>query len=264
MHGGVLPLLASLAVAIAARGSRLAWLGVVAGYATVIALTTGFAFEPLTVRRKVTLLVLLAPLAGLALDAFAARRPAARWLVVAASAALAPWLLETVLAQRPAAEAVAVGFGVAAFAGVLVWLLLRVRGDGAAVAASGLGLGLASGFAALLSASLGAFGIGLALAAAAAALAFVQFGRARSIPAGFTGALTVAFVAGMTSIATLVLAQLPWHALALLLLPAAVPAFWPATGMTPRRRIVLLSLAATAAAIVPIAAAYLAAVAAPA
>ncbi|HVL56289.1 MAG TPA: hypothetical protein VM491_07280, partial [Burkholderiaceae bacterium] len=191
IHAGVLPLLVALAVATALYRSRLAWLAVVAGYATVVALTTGFAFSPLTVSRKVLLLVLLAPLAGLAADALPHRARLLHALLATGAGLLSVWVFITVLAQRDAAAAVPAGAAIAAFVGALVWLMLRLRDDGAAAGAAGLGLGLAVGIAALLSASLGYFGSGVAVAAACGALLLVQLFSARLIEPGFTGTLPI-------------------------------------------------------------------------
>ncbi len=52
VQGGVAPLVVALIVAAALARTRFAWLAIVAGYATMIALSTGFSFSPLTCAAK--------------------------------------------------------------------------------------------------------------------------------------------------------------------------------------------------------------------
>ena len=68
VQAGIAPLLVALAVAAALWRTRLAWLAVAAAYATAVTLSVGFALQPLTAGRKVTLLIALAALLGAALD----------------------------------------------------------------------------------------------------------------------------------------------------------------------------------------------------
>jgi hypothetical protein len=263
VHAGVMPLAAGLRIAAALPRGRLTWLAIVGGYATVVALTTGFAFDPLTVSRKVTLAVLLAPVVGLVADAAQHRLVPRRsgriaWGLVLASALLPLWVFSAMLAQRAGIEAVLAGLAMAAFVGALVWLMLRLRRDGAAAGAAGVGLGIGGGVAALLSAALGFFGNGIALAAASGAVLLVQLLRGRLIAPGFTGTLTIGLAASLSAVAAMSLAELPWYALPfLLLVPLACVA--PRSAATSdRARIVVLSLVAVGTGLMPIAAAYLA------
>ncbi len=73
VQGGVAPLVAALIVAAIFARTRFAWLAILAAYATMVALTTGFSLTPLTVARKTILLGLIVPFVGLALDLHAAR-----------------------------------------------------------------------------------------------------------------------------------------------------------------------------------------------
>ena len=59
VQGGVAPLVVALLIAILLARTRFAWLAIVAGYATTIALTMGFQFSPLTASRKILLLGLI-------------------------------------------------------------------------------------------------------------------------------------------------------------------------------------------------------------
>jgi len=65
---GVAPLVVALVIATLLARTRFAWLAIVGGYATMIALTTGFQFSPLTASRKILLLGLTVPVIGIAAD----------------------------------------------------------------------------------------------------------------------------------------------------------------------------------------------------
>jgi hypothetical protein len=143
-QAGIAPLVVALVVGFALRGTRYAWLAIVAAYVTLVAQTTGFSFDPLTAGRKVLLLSLLAPIVGIAIDATGAGRVANAVATVGFGAA-SLWTFQSVLAQRTTQEAVMMGGGVALFVAALVALMLRLREDGLRVGASGVGLGLGRG-----------------------------------------------------------------------------------------------------------------------
>jgi hypothetical protein len=256
IQAGIAPLVAALVVGAMLGRSRAAWLAIVAGYAAMVALTTGFSFTPLSASRKVLLLVLLAPLVGVAADIVAGKaRPTAAVLGLVGGL-VAVWSVSTVLVQRDLGSGVALGGLVFICAGAIVWLTLRLRSDGVALGAAGLGLGLATGIAALLSASTGYFMAGIALAASCGALLLVQLAAGRAISGGFTGALSVGLAAALFASASLLLAKLPWYAFVLMpLIPAAaipglarVPALW--------LRLLLASGATAAVAALPVLAAW--------
>jgi len=257
-QAGVAPLVVAFIVGFALRDTRYAWLAIVAGYATVVAQTIGFTFDPLTASRKVLLLALAAPLVGIVLDATLPGRMAVA-IVAIALGATSLWVFQSVLAQRSAQEVVLMGGGVAVFVTVLVALLLRLRGDGLRTGASGVGLGLALGIAALLSASVGTFMTGIAIAAAAGAMMLVQLARREPVVPGALGALSIAVPVGLGTGATFMLAQLPWYAMpALLLVPAAVLLPSASEGGVWRRSLVV-GFTALAAAALPVLAAWIAA-----
>ena len=265
VQAGIAPFVVALIVALASGRARIGWIGIVAGYLAAILLTTGLAFVPLTASRKVLLLMLAAPAVGLLLvDRW--RAPAARndsmsgplVLLSLLAAVAAPWVLASVLAQREGAQMVLPAAGVALFAAVAVALTLRLRADGIATAAAGVGLGAGVGVAALLSASTGYFTSGVALAAASGALMAAQFATGRMVPAGALGALPIGLGAALFAAATLMLAQLPWHALpALLLVPLAAGLPVARTAST-RMRAALLTLLCLAASAAPMLAAWFA------
>ncbi len=68
VQGGVAPLLVALVIAAALARTRFAWLAIIGGYATTLALATGFQFSPLTASPKILLAGLIASVIGIAAD----------------------------------------------------------------------------------------------------------------------------------------------------------------------------------------------------
>src|SRR6185295_15409879 len=135
--------------------TRFAWLAIVAGYATMIALSTGFAFSPLTASRKIVLLCLGAPLLGIVADLLLRKTRCAATAFAVVAGALTIWVFQSILRQREGLAAIATAAGVALFVAALVYAMLRLRADGLRAGAAGLGLGVATGIGGLLSASIG-------------------------------------------------------------------------------------------------------------
>lgn len=258
IQAGVAPFFLALVLAIALRKTRFGWLAVVGAYATMIALTIGFQFTPLTAGRKVLLLALAAPVLGFASDFLTRLR---RWpqVLVAGAAVAAVWAVYSVLSQKALGIGIAHAAGVAVFAGLLVGLMLRLRDDAIAVTASGLSLGLAVGVCALLSASTGYFNAGIAMAAGCGALLLVQFASATALPASSIGTLTIGVLAALVAVATFMTAQLPWYALPLLLVIPVAAAVPIRRRSAARWRTALVSLLTLAAGALPMGAAWYAA-----
>ena len=259
VQAGLAPFAVALAVAALlarVRLAGLAGLALVAGLATTLMLTTGIGFTPLSASRKVLLLVLLAPVVGLVLDTAGVRHKAAAPVLDVLLGAAVAWVFQSLLSQAEVPQALMMGGGVAVFVALMVGLTLRLRDDGPAAAAATLGLGLAVGISALLSASIGTLMNGIALAAGGGALLLLQFVRATPLATGWTGALTTAAAAALFAAGTFMLAELRWPALALMLavpLVAGLPLY---QRRAVRLRVVLLGLSASAAALLPIAAAW--------
>jgi hypothetical protein len=249
----------ALIVGFALSRTRFAWLAIGVGYATMIALSSGFSFSPLTVARKTMLLGLLAPLVGIAADQVPRRSREIALALAVAAGAVSVWVFLAILQQRDAMHAFGVGGGIAVFVAALVSTVLALRNDGLRCGAAGIGLGLATGIAGLLSASIGYLVAGVAIAATAGALLLVQVVLSRGLAAGMTGALSLGLLPALFAAGALLLAQLPWYALPLLLLvPVAVMLPVPDRAPVIVRAAVLAGYALAAAAI-PILAAWYAA-----
>jgi hypothetical protein len=226
VQGGVAPLIAGFVAALALARTRFAGLAILAGYATVIALSTGFSFSPLSASRKILLVGLATPLMGLVAD-FLPRAGRVFLPAFALAAALAAvWVFLPVLQNKDAATAWPIAAGLALLAFALVWLVGARRDDGVRTAAAGVGLGVALGIAAVLSASTGYLLQGLGIAAASGGLLLVQMILNRGARTGFTAALPIGALIALFGGAIFVLAAAPWYALPLLVmvpLAAAVP-----------------------------------------
>lgn len=223
VQSGALPFAAGLLAAVALRPLRLAGLAAGAGFLLAVWLIGNFALVPLTAVRKLVVIGMAAIALGALLD-LAGVRPgkSARAALGFGFGVAAVWMLWTVLAQRPAAAAAAVGAGAFALLAWLVAATLPASGDPLRNGAAGLALGLGSGVAAMLggSALLAQYGIALGAASGAFLLAATLRGGRGTACSGL--ALTAAAVAGLVLVGAAVLAHLSWLALAVFaLVPAA-------------------------------------------
>src|SRR6266581_1497444 len=177
VQGGLAPFVAAL---------------IVAAFATAVYFIAGFTFEPLTATRKIILLGLAAPVAGIVIDfAFRPTRLEA-WVLALAGAAAAAWIFWPVLAQKDLERALLPGgTAVLATAWTIGFSHSRLAEDGVRAGAAGLALGAGAGGAAILGASL-TYGLyGGAVAAGSGAFLLVQMIIGRKIHAGATFMLAV-------------------------------------------------------------------------
>ena len=251
-----LPLLVALIVAAALCRTRHAWLAIAAGYAAMVAITTGFSFTPPSAARKLMGVVLLSPLVGFIVDFIPRPSRAIAPILAVVAGGASTWVFVSVLSQREGMGGYAAGAGIALFVAALVYAVVRQRDDGLRIGAAGLGLGAATGLVGFLSASVGFLLSGAAVAESAAAMLLVQVLLSRSLAAGYTGALPIGVATALFAVGTLLLAELKWYVLPLLLLvPAAVAL--PVPERAPRVvRAALLAGYALVAAAIPILAAW--------
>ena len=259
VQGGVAPFVVALIVAILLGRTRYAWLAVVAGYVTAVAMSTGIALSPLTATRKVLLLTVAVAVVGIVLDLIGPKARAATTVVASIAGVAAVWAFWSVLGQREGAALWTAVIAIALFAAAMAALVMSLRNDPLRVAAATFGLGLATGVAAVISASIGFLLAGMAVAAGAGALLLIAVVTSRPVATGFLGTLTVGTMIALFAEGASLLAQMPWYAtLSLLLVPLAVRLPVGEDWGTFKRAFVL-ALYALAAASVPIAAAWYAA-----
>jgi len=259
VQGGVAPLVVALVVALLLARSRLAWLAIIAGYLTTIALSTGFQFSPLTASRKIVLASVVAAAVGLAADVVRAQGRGLATVLALVAGASSLWIFASVLAQRQGSALYIMAAGIAAFVALLTASVQTLRADGLRTGAAGVGLGVAVGVCAIVSASIGFLLTGIALAAASGAVLLAQVVFSRAVPAGFTGAFPIAVMAGLFAAGTLTLAELPWYALPLMLLVPLAARLPVSERLPPIARAALLVFCTLVAAAFPIAAAWYAA-----
>ena len=223
VQGGVVPFIAGLIAAVLLGRFRLGGLAVVAAFAAAVYFIAGISFTPLTATRKIILLGLLAPLAGIVVDfAFRPTRLGSYVLAIAGAAAAA-WVFWPVLGQKELARALLPGAtALLASAWVIGFSERRLAGDGVRAGSAGLALGAGTGVAAILGASL-TYGLyGIAIAAGSGAFLLVQMVTGKRSYAGATFVLSASVVAILIAAAAMILAQLPWYSVAVLaLVPVA-------------------------------------------
>ena len=185
VQGGVAPFVVALIVALVLGHTRYAWLAILAGYLTMVMLSTGISFSPLTASRKIVLLAIVAAVVGLVSDRVESKSKLLWWILAVLAGLVAAWVFITVLQQREGSAGWVQGLGLVAFAGAMVWAMLSLRDDPLRAGAASVGLGLAAGIAAILSASIGGLLAGISIAASAGALLLVWSisSQARARPA---------------------------------------------------------------------------------
>lgn len=216
VQAGVVPFLSALVVATALSRTRLLGLAVVAAFALVIALTVGYAFEPLTASRKLVLIGLGTALLVLGLEGpRASASPIVRSALAFAAAGGAVWMLWRVLAQQEPAQAALQGLAAAAYMALLLESSLRAGtgGDGIRAAATSLMLGLAAGALGLLGASALLAQIGIAVGAGAGAVLLIHTIALQRGSPGWTLVLPAVAISGLVGLSAVFTGSLPWFCL---------------------------------------------------
>jgi hypothetical protein len=229
VQSSVVPLFGALAVGALLIRTRLAGLGIVAGFMATVYLVGNFALEPLTATRRLVLVAASAALIGAALDVTLKPSRTTSAGLAAIFAAASIWVFWNALVQRPIAGAVAAGGASAAFLAWLVATSQLLRGDPLRAGAAGLGLGLGVGTAAILGASALLGQYGLALGAACGGFLLLVLLTGKPGIAGTAVTLTLAVICGLVGVAAVLLAELAWWSLALLGL-APLAAYLPFPG----------------------------------
>ena len=224
VQAGVAPFVAGLLVTLLLQPLRLGGLAAAAAFLVAMQLVSGLQFSPLTATRKIVLLAMAAPVAGLLVDfAFKPTRAGTVVLALAAGAG-ALWAIGPVLAQRPAAEAWILGASaVAACAFLVGFSQVALAEDAVRAGAAALALGIGAGVASILSASVAYGSYGIALGAGAGAFLLPQMVLGRRFFAGATFTLPAMLIGGLIAAGAMALAKLPWYSLLVLaLVPLAV------------------------------------------
>lgn len=220
-QGGVAPFIAGLVVTLALMRLRMGGLAVAAGFLACTYFVSGFQLTPLTATRKLFLLAIAAPVIGLLIDFAFKPNPIGVAFLALMAAVGTLWVFWPVLVSKPAAEAWRLSATAALSVGFLVCFgQMALASDAIRAGSAGLGLGLGVGAAAIFGASAVLGFQGIAVGAGSGAFLLPQMLLGRRIFAGATFTVSAMLTAGLIAAAAMVLAELPWYAVAAL---AAVP-----------------------------------------
>lgn len=222
-QAGAAPLVAGLLAAALGYPLRLSGLAAGAGFATFLYFTGNLSVDAVSVTRRLAMAGVAAILFGAIADlGFKPTRGAG--VVLGALFGFASlWVFWPVLSQMPVARATLHGIGIAALVLSTVALSITLHSDAVRAGAAGQGLGLGAGIGAMLggSSQLGWYGVALGAGCGGFLLLVLFLGK--RIAAGASLTLAASVIASLVGAAGLLLARLPWYALALLpLVPLAV------------------------------------------
>ncbi len=214
VQAGLAPFVVALVTAGLLQRLRLSGLAIVAGFAVMVYLVSGFTFEPLTATRKLIWLGIASGLLAIPLSFANGRlwRPA---LTVLAAAA-AVWMSVRILQQQAVFEGLQWGIGCALYVGWLVFWMDDLESSPVRAASAAMALGLGTGAAAVVGASALLGQYGLALGVAASACLLIMFVTNRHLSSGRMFTLPLALTTGLIGCLAVLTAQLPWYALPVL------------------------------------------------
>lgn len=223
VQAGIAPFVLALVTAALLHRFRLGGLAVTAAFLTSAYFLVGFTFTPLSATRKIVLLSMAMPVAGLLVDfAFKPNRLGSI-ILAAAAAAAALWVFWPVLAQKDPMTAWTMGASalgsVAFMTGFAQW---QLNDEPVRAGAAGLGLGIGLGATAILGASATYASFGIALGAGSGAFLILMMVTGKRAFAGATFTLPLTLNAGLVAGAAMILSRMPWHVvLVLALVPVA-------------------------------------------
>lgn len=210
---GALPFVAGFVAAAILFPLRLAGLAAAAGVAAAVAMTGGFALEPLTVVRKIVVAGGAAAVLGALADLAFKPTRVTGLIVGALFAGVTLWVFAAILGQKMPVEVAILGAGLAGFAWWLVAATVSLHYDMVRAGAAGLALGLGAGFAAMLGASALLAQYGVALGAASGAFLLLVMILGGRVEAGATLTLSVSVCAALVASGAVLLGKLHWLAL---------------------------------------------------
>ena len=215
VQGGLAPLLAGMAAALALFPVRLSGLAAAAGFFTAVYLTGQLGLE-----KKLLMLSLAAPLLGALVDlAFRPTRAAGVVLGIAFGVACF-WAFLTTVGEFPPQRLVLYAIGVASIVAATVALSVLSHDEPPRAAASGVGLGLAAGVIAHLGGAKLLTLWGFGLAAGSAGFLVITMILGRRVVAGAALTLSVGVIGSLVAVAVALQRGLAWYHAALF---AAIP-----------------------------------------
>jgi len=211
VQGGVAPFIIAFVIALVfIRVNLIAGLVVVAGFSTVILLTTGFSFSPLTSTRKITLIVLLVPILAILIQLSGKFSESIIKFCYSLAALAIVWLMWPVLNRNPLEEIIPV-LSYMIYASWMVAMFMRMSELPAHTSATAAtATGIAIGGSAVIGAS-GLYGqLGMSLGAASGAFLLLQLMFRRTADAGLTFTMSSGLLAALLLPAAIVYSKVPW------------------------------------------------------
>lgn len=224
VQGGLVPFLCALILAaLLYRNTLLRPLAILAGFLSMVYLTVGFQFFPLTSTRKIVLLAITIPLVLLVLGNLRINERALMLLLFLLSAAAGLWLVWPWLARQDGQYFLLYLLALGAYPGIQALLGLSYDKHSRLNSLGNLSaLAFACGFCVLLSASALLGQMALSVAASVVALAVVQITKAEREKAGLLLGTYVNLLLGLILLSALIYAKLDWYILPLILISAAL------------------------------------------
>jgi hypothetical protein len=218
VQSSAVPFVAGLLLAAAFYPVKLSGLAAAGGFFGTVYLVGDLALQPLTAARKIILLGAAAPLLGVIAD-LAFRPTRMTGVVLGAIFGLASlWVFWSVLKQKPPAQELLFGGGIAALVICIVAFTVALENDSVRAGAASMFLGLGAGAGAVIGASASLGQYGLALGAASGAFLLLVMILGKRVEAGTTLTLSASVISSLLAAGAMLLAQLPWTAVAALAL----------------------------------------------
>jgi hypothetical protein len=220
IQGGIAPFIVAFVIAlIFMRINVFAGLAVVAGFITMVLLTTGFSFSPMTSTRKLTLLVLLVPVIAFLLQISHKYTDTVLKACYGLAGLAMIWILWPVIMRTPVSEIILPVISYVVYAAWMMGMFMRMSELPAATAGTAaMTTGFAIGGSSLIGASALLGQMGMVLGSTAAAFLLVQLIFRREEFADLTFTMTSGLIAALLLPAAIVYAKVPWLVLPLVAL----------------------------------------------
>jgi len=212
IQGGIAPFVAALILSLVfLRVNLLAGFILVAGFAIMVMMSTGFSFSPLTSTRKLSLCVLLIPVIAFLLH-FSVKNSEHILKISYGLIALAiVWILWPVIMRHSFAEVLIPVVGYIIYAAWMMSMFVRMSElPGITAGTSAFATCMTIGGVALIGASALLGQMGIAFGSAAAAFLLVQLLFQRDDLAGITFTMTSGLMTALLLPAAIVYAKVPW------------------------------------------------------
>ena len=217
-QAGVFPFCAALIFTVlTGRLSYWSGLAILAGFITVILLTTGIQFSPLTSTRKIVIMALLFPAIGTLfhLARFDNRQSNITLIIVGTLSIF--WIIWPYISRQEINEALMIGVLSAIY---VVWMLVvsasHTSSTVISAGSSAVAMGFGIGGTAIIGASALLGQIGIAIGASGGAYLLVHLILKTRRNAGYLIGICAGGISGLLGVTSVLYAKVPWYALLIL------------------------------------------------